>query len=180
MAMKNIRRRSLIILIVLSMLVVTVSAAIYYSLIANLTFDAAVSPAIFSVGDDTSAGGGTLSTNATQVTFSSIPLAVESEITITELVNVTNSDASAHDVQVSVSSEDFGTELAALSLYLVSPSATETLVIQLDDSGVVTTEDVTVNIPATQEYAIKMIGYYDSGTASTASNSMVLALQVTD
>ena len=180
MALKNIRRSSLLVLIILSMLVVTVSAAIYYSLIANLSFDAAVSPAIFSTGDDTSTCGGSLSTNATQVTFTSIPLAVESDITITELVNVTNSDASAHDVQVSVTSDDFGTELATLSLYLVSPSATETLVIALDDSGAVTTEDVTVNIPATQEYAIKLVGYYDSGTSSSVSNSMTLALRVTD
>ena len=180
MALKNIRRSSLLILILLSMLVVTVSAAIYYSLIANLSLDAGVSPATFSTGDDTSTCGGSLSTNATQVTFASIPLAVESDITITELVNVTNSDTSAHDIQVSVSSEDFGTELASLSLYLISPSATETLVIQLDDFGAVTTEDVTLNIPSSQEYAIKLVGYYDSGTTSSASNSMTLALQVTD
>ena len=179
MALKTIRRNSLLILILLSMLVVIVSAAIYYSLIANPSFDAGVSPAIFSTGDDTSTCGGSLSTNATQATFTSIPLAVESDITITELLNVTNGDTSAHDILISVSSEDFGTSLATLSLYLVSPSATETLVIQLDDSGAVTTEDVTVNIPSSQEYAIKLVGHYDSGTTTSESNSMTLTLQVT-
>ena len=180
MALKNLRRSSLLTLILLSMLVVTVSAAIYFSLIANPTFDAEVSPVIFSDGADRVTCGGSLSTNATQITFASIPLAVESNITITELVNVTNGDSSAHDVQISISSEDFGTELSVLELYFVSPSATETLVIALDDSGDVTTEDVTVTMPASEEYAIKLVGHYDSGTTSSASNTMTLALQVTN
>jgi hypothetical protein len=162
------------------MLTVTVSAAIYFGLIANLTVDADISPVILSNGDDTSTCGGSLSTNATQVTFTSIPLAVESNITITELVNVTNGDTSAHDVSISVNSEDFGTSLSTLSLYLVSPSSTETLVIQLDDSGDVTTEDITVSVPASEEYAIKLIGCYDSGTSTLESNTMTLALQVTN
>ena len=49
----------------------------------------------------------------------------------------------------------------------------------LDGSGAVTTEDVTVNIPAGEEYAIKLVGHYNAGQ-SAATNSITLNLQVTD
>lgn len=170
---------SLLMLLLSSSLIATASAAIYYSISSSMTFQATLSPVHFTSGDDTPACGGTIGTNATSVTFTSIPLAVEANITITELVNVTNADSLAHTVTVSVASENFGNELTLLALYFVSPSGTQTLVIQLGDSGNIVTEDISVNIPLGQEWAIKLEGRYDSGTMSTQTNTMTLAIQVT-
>ena len=170
---------SMFILLLMSLFITTVSGVIYYQLLATLNIQAQVSPVTFTSGGDTATCGGTITSDASQVSFATVPLAVESDIIITELVNLTNTDASAHDVQVSVSTDDFGTELDALALYLVSPTATQTLVVELNGSGTVTTDDVTVNIPAGEEYAIKLVGHYNAGQ-SAATNSMTLDLQVTD
>lgn len=171
-------RLSLLLLALSSIVITSVSAAIYYQISASMTLEAEVSPVIFTSGEDTSTCSGTISTNATQVTFTNIPLAVESNITITQLVNITNTDNSDHTVTVSVT-ENFNTEISALSLYLVSPSGSETLVVSINDSGTITVENVSVNIPLGEEWAIKLEGCYDSGTSSTQSNTMTMNLQVT-
>ena len=78
----------------------------------------------------------------------------------------------------SVSAEDFGSELSTLKIYLVSPSGTETLILEIDDSGNVITENAPVNIPQKEEWSIKLAGHYDSGTAISQSNSLTLHFQV--
>ena len=164
-------------LLLSSLLITTVGAAIYYYITMSSTFDAEISPVSFSLGGDTATVGGDISTN-TSATFSSIPLGIGSNITITELVNVTNTDASGHTVPVTVVTEDFGSELKILLLYLVAPNATETLITKLDDSGAVDTENISVNIPAGEEWAIKLVGCYDGGTAGSQSNTMNLNIKV--
>ena len=86
------------------------SATVYNYISASVSSDVAVSPVIFTSGEDTSICGGSFFANATQVTFTSVPLAVGSNITITQLVNITNTDSSDHSVRLSVT-ENFGTEL---------------------------------------------------------------------
>ncbi|MFB0504589.1 MAG: hypothetical protein ACETWE_12210 [Candidatus Bathyarchaeia archaeon] len=135
-------------------------------------------PVVFTYGEDTSTCGGSISTDFTKVTFSSVPLTAESDTTITQLVNVTNRDSSSHSVRVFVTHEDFGSELSSLGLYFVSPSGTETLVVELDDSGDVVKDDVLVRIPQREEWSIKLVGHYDSGTLSSQKNEMVVIFQV--
>jgi hypothetical protein len=175
------RRKSRIALLVLllsALLIATASAAIYYQITASMTFEVGWSPVVFTSGEDTSTCGGSLTNNAS-ATFSSVPLTIESNITITQLVNVTNSDgASGHDVNVTVSSETFGTELSILLLYIVSPTGSETLVVNMGDSGTIVTQGVEVTIPASEEWAIKLVGCYDSGTSESQSNTMTLNLEV--
>jgi len=170
-------RKSIIALILTSIAVSTVSAAIYFQIMSTMTFKAAVSWVAFTSGEDTSTCGGDISTN-TSATFNNIPLSIGSNVIITQLVNITNTDSNSHTVQVSVSSENFGSELSTLKLYLVSPSASETLVVEMDGSGSVVTQNVPVNIPANQEWAIKLVGCYDSGTSGSQSKSMTLSIQV--
>jgi len=172
---KNIRL-SFLLFILSSLSTAGAGAAICHQKSANMIFQ--VSPVVFASGEDTEKCGGTISTNPTQVTFTSIPLAVESNIIITQLVNITNTDDTDHSVQFSVSSENFGNELSSLKIYLVSPSGTETLVVELNDSGNVVTQNVPVNIPQSEERAIKLAGHYDSGTFSSQTNSITLSLQV--
>jgi len=107
-----------------------------------------------------------------------VPLTAEADTTITQLVNVTNRDSSDYTVQVCVAVEDFGTELSSLSLYFVSPSGAETLVVELGDSGDVVRNDVSVRIPQREEWSIKLVGHYDSGTLSSQKNEMVVIFQV--
>ena len=183
MANRRKSRLSVLALLLSALLIATASAAIYYQITASMSFTATVSDVIFTSGDDTSACGGSIGTNATSVSFGSpyIPLAVEADVVITELVNVTNSDSSTHNVEfyLGATDENFGGELETLKIYVVAPNATEYLMIELDGSGAVTTNNQSVNIPASEEWAIKLVGHYDSGTLSTQSNTMTLRLQVT-
>ena len=173
---KRKSRFALLALLLSAFLITAASAAIYYQITASMTFQVSVSPVAFTDGADTSDCGGDTSNNAS-VSFNSIPLALGSNITITQLVNLTNSDGSnSHLVKVNVTSEDFGGTLDILLLYLVSPSGTETLVVKLDGAGDIVTEGVEVNILAGQVWAMKLVGCYDTDPGS--SNSMTLSLQV--
>jgi len=136
------------------------------------------SPLVFTDGEDTQTFGGIISANRIQVRFAGIQLAVECDIVITQLVNITNVGRSDCTLEISVGAEDFGTELSSLKIYLVSPSRTETLVVELDDSGNVITENVPVNIPQKEEWTIRLMGHYDSGTPISQSNGLTLHFKV--
>jgi hypothetical protein len=136
------------------------------------------SPLIFIEGEDTSTCGGIISADWVHVRFTGILLAVESNTVITQLVNITNTDCLDHDVRVSVGAEDFGIELSLLKIYLVSPTGTQILVTELDSSGNVIIENVQVSIAQGQEWAIKLVGRYGSGTLKSQRNSFTLCFQV--
>ena len=155
--------------------VLVLSSCIIY---ASMAGQVEAKPVVFTYGEDTSICGGYISADHTKVTFSNVPLTAESDTTITQLVNITNRDSSDHSVRVFVTQEDFGSELSSLRLYLVSPSGAETLVVELDDSGVVVKDDVSVIIPQREEWSIKLVGHYDSGTRSSQKNEMVVIFQV--
>jgi len=133
---------------------------------------------VFTDGEDTSTFGGVISTDRIHVGFTGIWLAVESDIVITQLVNITNIGRSDCALEISVGAEDFGIELSSLKIYLVSPSWRETLVVELDDSGNVVTQNVPVSIPQKEEWTMKLAGHYDSGTSISQSNSLALHFQV--
>ena len=180
MANRRKSRLTVLALLLSTLLIATASAAIYFQITADMTFEAEYTPVVFTNGSDTSTCGGDTVTNNASATFSSIPLAIGSNITITELVNLTNSDStSGHAVKITVSSKNFTSSLSILLLYLVAPGGSETLVVKIDDSGNVVTENVEVTIPASQVYAMKLIGCYDSGTSGSEANEMKLNVQVT-
>ncbi|MHA2380761.1 MAG: hypothetical protein ACXADS_15935 [Candidatus Thorarchaeota archaeon] len=135
-------------------------------------------PIGYTEGKDTFICGGSISTDSALATFAHIPLAVGSDIAITQLVNVTNRDLSDHSVQVCVTAENFGSELSSLRLYLVSPSGKTTLVVELDDFGDVSKERVSVGIRQGEEWSVKLVGHYDSGVSPSQSNAMILTIQV--
>ena len=174
----KLTKLSLLTPILLSLIVTGVSAVIYNQISVSMRIQAEDTPIIFTNGEDTLSCGGHVSMNSTQVTFAKIPLSVESDIVITQLINITNIDSIDHGLKISAT-EHFGSELSSLQLYLVSPSGTETLVLKLDDYGNSVTENISVNIPQGQEWTIKLVGHYDSGTSSYKNNSMILRLQVT-
>jgi hypothetical protein len=136
------------------------------------------SPLAFTEGEDTSTCGGIISADCVHARFTGIPLAVESDAVITQLINITNTDSSDHDARISVVAEDFGIELSSLKIYLVSPTGAQTLVTELDNSGNVILENVQVSIARGQEWAIKLVGHYDSGTPKSQRNSFALCFQV--
>jgi hypothetical protein len=171
-------RLALLALLLSSLLITVASAAIYYQITATMTVRVGWSPVVFIDGADTGTCGGDTTTNNVSASFTSVWLCIASNITITQLANVTNSDTSAHDVTINVSSSDLGAPLNLLLLYLVSPSGSETLVVKMDDSGNVVTEGVAVNIPAGEEWAIKLVGCYDIGTPQSQTNQMTLSIEV--
>jgi len=124
---------------------------------ASMAGQVEAKPVVFTCGEDTSTCGGSISADFTEVTFTNVPLTAESDTTITQLVNITNRDSSD---------------------YFVSRYGAETLVAELDDSGDVVKDDVLVRIPQREEWSIKLVGHYDSGTRSSQKNKMVVIFQV--
>jgi len=155
--------------------IVVLSSCMIY---ASMAGQVEAKPVVFTYGEDTSTCGGYISADHTKVTFSSVPLTAESDTTITQLINITNRDSSDHSVWVLVTHEDFGSELSSLKLHLVSPSGAETLVVELDDFGDVIKDGLSVRIPQREEWSIKLVGHYDSGTRSSQKNEMVVIFQV--
>lgn len=171
-------RFALLALLLSALLITVASAAIYYQITATMTIRVGWSPVVFIDGADTGTCGGDTTTNNVSASFTSVWLCIASNITITQLANVTNSDSNPHDVTVNVSSSDFGSALNLLLLYLVSPSGSETLVVKMDNSGNVVTEGVPVTIPAGEEWAVKLVGCYDIGIPQSQTNQMTLSIEV--
>ena len=165
-------------LALLSVLMVSfASAAVIYTLTATLTTQVTVPNIIFTDGSDTSAISGTVGSNGTTFTATAVPLEVGANVTIQEAVNLTNTDSgSSHDiVGAEVVSEDFGTELDALSIYAYN--GTRYLLISLDGTGAVTYEfSGTLSMPASAVWSVIIEGAYDDGTAS-GSNTISFNLQ---
>ena len=166
--------RAFIIITLLSVLIVGfISAGIVYTITVSLTTDIQVPNIIFVSGDDTSTVGGTIGTNGTTFTATTVPLGVGSNITIGQAVRLNNTDTSAHNITgAEVLSEDFGSTLNKFSVY-VSDGSTSYLLIDVDTTGAVTYEfSGNVTIPAATAYDIIIEGYYDDGTADGTSNTI--------
>ncbi|MDH5439116.1 MAG: hypothetical protein OEZ48_13165 [Candidatus Bathyarchaeota archaeon] len=181
MATRRKSRLTLLALLLSTLLIATASAAIFYQITAGMSFKVGWSPVVFTDGEDSEECGATVPfQNNASVSFTSVPLTIASNVTITQLVNVTNSDTSDHNVTVDVSSHNFDANLTILLLYLVSPSGSQTLVVKLGDSGSLVTDDIQVEIPAGEEWAVKLIGCYDDTTLESKTNTMTLTIRVED
>lgn len=171
--------RTLKTLVLLSVLMASfASAAVIYTLTATLTTVASVPNIIFTTGDDTSSIGGSIGTNGTTFTATSVPLGVGSNVTVQEAANLTNTDASnAHNIiGVEVLSENFGSELNKLSIYAYN--GTRYLLISIDGSGTVTYQfSGTLTMPAGAEWSIIIEGCYDDGTAGSTTNTITFYIK---
>jgi len=161
-------------LILLSALMVSfASAATIYTLSATLTTQVAVPNIIFVSGADTGTIGGSIGLNGTTFTATTVPLSVGSNVTIEEAVNLTNTDSgNPHDIiGAEVLTEDFGSELDVLSIYVYN--GTRYLLISIDGTGAVTYEySGTLSMPASAEWSLIVEGSYDDGTASGTTNTL--------
>lgn len=171
--------RTYVRLALLSVLFVAfVSAAVIYTLTATLTTQVAVPDIIFTTGSDTGSIGGSIGTNGTTFTATAVPLGVGSNVTIQEAVNLTNTDAvNPHSIiGAEVLSEDFGSSLNKLSIYV--NNGTRQLFISLDGTGAVVYEfSGTLSMPASAEWSIIVEGCYDSGTISSATNTITFYIE---
>lgn len=161
-------------LALLSVLMVSfASAGIIYTLTSTLTTQVTVPDIIFTTGADTSSIGGSIGSNGTTFTATTVPLEVGSNVTIQEAVNLTNTDAvNPHNiVGAEVLSEDFGSELDTLSIYVYN--GTRYLLISLDGTGAVVYEfSGTLSMPASAEWSMIIEGSYDDGTLSGTTNTI--------
>jgi len=133
---------------------------------------------VISSGEDTSRFDVHITEHGTQATLPNLPLSVESDIIITQIFNISNTDSLAHIIEVCVLYENFGEELHSLKIYLVSPSSLEILVLEINDAGDIVSKDIQVSIPPKEEWSIKITGCYDSGTRSTQSNTITFVFQI--
>jgi len=143
------------------------SAAIVYTLTATLTTVVTVPYIIFTTGADTGSITGTIGLNGTTFTATNVPLEVGANVTIEQVVNLTNTDGgSSHDIiGAEVASEDFGAELYVLGIYVYN--GTRYLLLSLDDSGDVVYEfSGTLSMPASAEWSMIIEGCYDDGTVA--------------
>jgi hypothetical protein len=160
-----------------AMMVAFASAATIYTLTGTLTTQITVPNIIFVSGSDTGSIGGTIGSNGTTFTATTVPLEVGSNVTIQEAVNITNTDASAQSIiGAEVASEDFGSELNALSIYVYN--GTRYLLISIDGTGAVSYEfSGTLSMPAGAEWAIIVEGAYDDGTAGGTTNTITFTIK---
>ena len=154
------------------------SAATIYTLTTTLTTQVTVPNIIFVSGSDTGTIGGSIGSNGTTFTATTVPIEVGSNVTISEAVNITNSDAgNPHDITgAEVSSEDFGAELNALSIYVYN--GTRYLLIGIDGTGAVSYEySGALSMPASAEWSVIIEGAYDDGTASGTTNTITFYIK---
>ena len=171
---KRQMNRTFMTIALLSVLMVSfASAGIIYTLRVSLTTQIQVPNIIFVSGSDTDAIGGTIGENGTTFTATAVPLEVGSNVTIEQAVRINNTDTNPHNITgVEVLSEDFGTELNILAIYLYDGS-TRHLLISIDTTGTVTYElSGNLTIPATTAWDIIIEGCYDDGTAVGTQNTI--------
>jgi hypothetical protein len=133
---------------------------------------------IFVSGSDTSSIGGSIGSNGTTFTASSVPLGVGSNVTIQQAVNLTNTDAiNPHNIiGAEVLSEDFGSALTVLSIYVYNGTMYQ--LVSLDGTGAVVYQfSGTLTMPASAEWSIIIEGCYDAGTVSGTTNTISFTIE---
>lgn len=147
---------------------VTMAAVTYY---LDFSASGTVSEAVvqFTSAGDTSSISGSIGSNGSSFTTSSLPLVAGVEIIIDEAVNITNSDSSAHTITFELLTEDFGTDCTNITIAIVEADGTENLAIYIDGSGVVqTSSSGGLSLPASTDWAVKMYITMDAGIDALA------------
>ena len=166
-------------LVLLSVLFATLaSAATIYTLNATITTQVSTPKIIFTTGTDTSSIGGSITASGQVFTATSEPLGLGTNVTVTQAVNLTNTDvSSSHSLTgLSVNSEDFGSTLSQLSIYAYN--GTRMCLLSIDTSGAVVYQfSGSLNMPANAVWSIIIEGCYDAGTSGGTTNTISFSIQ---
>jgi hypothetical protein len=154
------------------------SAATIYTLSASITTVVSTPKIIFTTGSDTSSIGGSIGASGQTFTATTVPLGLGSNVTITQAVNITNTDvSSAHTITgLTVNTNNFASTLEGLSIYAYSGA--RILLLSVDTTGTVTYSfSGSLTMPANAVWSIIIEGCYDAGTASGTSNTISFYIQ---
>jgi hypothetical protein len=166
-------------LVMLSVLFASLaSAATIYTLNATITTKVSIPNIIFTTGSDTSSIGGSIAAGGQTFTATTVPLGLETNVTVTEAVKLTNMDgSSSHSITgLTVNSEDFGSTLSQLSIYAYN--GTRMCLLSIDTSGnVVYNFSGSLNMPANAVWSIIIEGCYDAGTSGGTTNTIIFSIQ---
>jgi hypothetical protein len=165
-------------LVLLSVLFASLaSAATIYTLNATITTQVSTPKIIFTTGSDTSSIGGSIGASGQTFTATSEPLGLGTNVTVTQAVNLTNTDTSSHSLTgLSVNSEDFGSTLSQLSIYAYN--GTRMCLLSIDTSGnAVYQFSGSLNMPANAVWSIIIEGCYDAGTSGGTTNTISFSIQ---
>jgi hypothetical protein len=154
------------------------SAATIYTLSASITTVVSTPKIIFTTGSDTGTIGGSIGGSGQTFTATTVPLGLGSNVTITQAVNITNTDvSSAHTITgLTLNSNNFASTLTGLSIYAYNGA--RTLLLTIDTSGTETYQFAgSLSLPANAVWSIIIEGCYDAGTSGGTSNTISFTLQ---
>ena len=175
--MNSKKKKFLLATLVLAIILPYVSASIIYYMDSSFSNTIGTSDIKFTSGADTSSISGTIGANGSSFTATGLPLIAGVEARVSIAVNITNTIASSRTINLQLNTEDFGTELTQLKVYLVEVDGTEHLAVELDGSGTATTStsgDQT--IPASSIWSVKIITEMDPTAAATSKTLSLLLL----
>lgn len=185
MELKQIRSSKslkLLFLLLASLLIASVSASIYYTMHMNATVGVAGNKVQFIAGKDYTSAGGSITDSEQTVTFGSMNGEIGNLATISDPVNITNTDASnPYNIELKLGS---WTGISSTPLYYIDITIYDVANIKQgvsihlvpNGSGQVVTTGV-VSIPASAMLHVEWDIYW-TGAATTASSVSVNLLLV--
>lgn len=170
----------LLFLVLSSLLIASVSASIYYTMYMNTTVGVAGNKVKFGPGTDFTTSGGTISNANQTVTFTSMDGQIGSLATISDPVNINNTDASnAHNIELKLSSWTGNTQTHLyyinVTMYDGSTKKGANIYLVPGGSGQVSTTGV-VSIPAIAVWRVQWDIYWNGD--ATISDSVTVNLQL--
>jgi len=166
-------------LVLLSVLFATLaSAATIYTLNATITTQVSTPNIIFTTGSDTSSIGGSIGASGQTFTATTVPLGLGSNVTVTQAVNITNTDPLAsHSITgLTVLSNDFASTLTQLGIYAYN--GTRMALLGVDTTGAVVYQfSGSLNMPANDVWSIIIEGCYDAGTSGGTTNTISFSIE---
>jgi len=183
MELKHIRGSKslkLLFLLLSSLLIASVSASIYYTMYMNATVGVAGNKIQFTEGNDFSTVGGSITDSGQKVTFTSMNGQIGSLATVSDPVDITNTDTSTpHNIELKLSAWTGNTQthLNYINVTMYDGSTKKGVNIYLvpGESGQVSTTGV-VSIPASTAWRVQWDIYWNGD--ATISDSVTVNLQL--
>ena len=178
----------MLILTLMSLIVVAASAAVYYSLVMQSTVTTAGAIVTFVDGSDSSAAGATgHATDGTWVNLAGLEAYPNATLTYDEAINITNSDASAHQFRLrhsSIVNNTATSNFTSIVFKLIAPNGTQyggDFTYDNTDGNDIWTTPSTMSylgIDAGEEWAVKVETLAASGATAAVTTNIVIYIDV--
>lgn len=182
----NRRGVKLLFLMITAIVISTASTTVYYALLSESSVTTAEATVHFTDGDDSTAAGYSAGANETYARLTSIKAYPNVTLTYEQAMNVTNTDASAHQIRlrhvtISPGSGDSIGNFTQIDFKLVDVSGTVQRTLSYTttgDSWNTPSPTTYVSLPASTEWTIRVETKATAGAKKNVSCSIELAVDV--